>query len=61
MSKKSQPDDHAVLPGQNPHAIRESRENNDPRWESEYQKLGTTAGAHDDWHEAKDPSWCREP
>jgi len=29
---------------------------NDPRWESEYQKLGTTAGAYDDWHEGKDPA-----
>ncbi len=24
---------------------------NDPRWEAEYNKLGTTAGAYDDWHE----------
>ena len=29
---------------------------NDPRWESEYQKLGTTAGAYDDWHEGQDPA-----
>ena len=29
---------------------------NDPVWESEYQKLGTTAGAYDDWHEGKDPA-----
>jgi glutamate synthase domain-containing protein 2 len=29
---------------------------NDPRWESEYQKLGTTAGAYDDWHEGRDPA-----
>jgi glutamate synthase domain-containing protein 2 len=29
---------------------------NDPRWEAEYQKLGTTAGAYDDWHEGKDPA-----
>ena len=29
---------------------------NDPAWESEYQKLGTTAGAYDDWHEGKDPA-----
>ncbi len=29
---------------------------NDPRWESEYQKLGTTAGAYDDWHEGLDPA-----
>ncbi len=28
---------------------------NDPRWEAEYQKLGTTAGAYDDWHEGRDP------
>ena len=29
---------------------------NDPKWESDYKKLGTTAGAYDDWHEGKDPS-----
>lgn len=29
---------------------------NDPKWESEYQKLGTTAGAYDDWHEGRDPA-----
>ena len=29
---------------------------NDPRWEAEYQKLGTTAGAYDDWHEGQDPA-----
>ena len=29
---------------------------NDPCWEAEYQKLGTTAGAYDDWHEGKDPA-----
>ncbi len=29
---------------------------NDPRWESEYQKLGTTTGAYDDWHEGMDPA-----
>ncbi|SFK57670.1 FMN-binding glutamate synthase family protein [Methylorubrum salsuginis] len=29
---------------------------NDPRWEDEYQALGTTAGAYDDWHEGKDPA-----
>jgi glutamate synthase domain-containing protein 2 len=29
---------------------------NDPKWESEYQKLGTTTGAYDDWHEGKDPA-----
>lgn len=29
---------------------------NDPRWEEEYQRLGTTAGAYDDWHEGQDPA-----
>ncbi len=29
---------------------------NDPRWAVEYQKLGTQAGAYDDWHEGKDPA-----
>jgi len=29
---------------------------NDPRWESEYNALGTTAGAYDDWHEGNDPA-----
>jgi methylamine---glutamate N-methyltransferase subunit C len=29
---------------------------NDPKWESEYQKLGTTTGAYDDWHEGMDPA-----
>ncbi len=29
---------------------------NDPRWQSEYEKLGTTAGAYDDWHEGRDPA-----
>ncbi len=29
---------------------------NDPAFEAEYQKLGTTAGAYDDWHEGKDPA-----
>ena len=29
---------------------------NDPRWEDDYQKLGTTAGAYDDWHEGNDPA-----
>ncbi|MDB2390120.1 FMN-binding glutamate synthase family protein [Alphaproteobacteria bacterium] len=29
---------------------------NDPKWESEYNKLGTTAGAYDDWHEGMDPA-----
>ena len=29
---------------------------NDPRWEEEYRKLGTTTGAYDDWHEGNDPA-----
>jgi methylamine---glutamate N-methyltransferase subunit C len=29
---------------------------NDPVLESEYQALGTTAGAYDDWHEGRDPA-----
>src|SRR6202040_4147484 len=29
---------------------------NDPRFEEEYRKLGTTAGAYDDWHEGRDPA-----
>jgi methylamine---glutamate N-methyltransferase subunit C len=29
---------------------------NDPMWEDEYRKLGTTAGAYDDWHEGRDPA-----
>jgi len=29
---------------------------NDPKWEKEYNKLGSTAGAYDDWHEGKDPA-----
>jgi glutamate synthase domain-containing protein 2 len=29
---------------------------NDPHWEDEYNALGTTAGAYDDWHEGKDPA-----
>ena len=29
---------------------------NDPIHEKEYQKLGTTAGAYDDWHEGRDPA-----
>ena len=29
---------------------------NDPKWETEYNKLGTTAGAYDDWHEGMDPA-----
>jgi glutamate synthase domain-containing protein 2 len=29
---------------------------NDPKYEAEYQALGTTAGAYDDWHEGNDPA-----
>ena len=29
---------------------------NDPQYENEYRKLGTTAGAYDDWHEGRDPA-----
>jgi glutamate synthase domain-containing protein 2 len=29
---------------------------NDPQYEAEYQKLGSTAGAYDDWHEGRDPA-----
>ena len=29
---------------------------NDPRWEKDYNKLGSTAGAYDDWHEGNDPA-----
>lgn len=29
---------------------------NHPKWEEEYQKLGTTTGAYDDWHEGRDPA-----
>jgi methylamine---glutamate N-methyltransferase subunit C len=29
---------------------------NDPELEAEYNKLGTTAGAYDDWHEGHDPA-----
>ena len=28
---------------------------NDPAYEDDYQALGTTAGAYDDWHEGNDP------
>ncbi len=28
----------------------------DPKWEKEYKKLGSTAGAYDDWHEGNDPA-----
>jgi glutamate synthase domain-containing protein 2 len=29
---------------------------NDPQYEAEYQALGSTAGAYDDWHEGLDPA-----
>src|SRR5439155_18613034 len=29
---------------------------NDPHREDEYRRLGTTAGAYDDWHEGRDPA-----
>ena len=29
---------------------------NDPRHENDYKKLGSTAGAYDDWHEGQDPA-----
>ena len=29
---------------------------NDPKWEKEYEKLGSKAGAYDDWHEGNDPA-----
>ena len=29
---------------------------NDPYWEGEYQKLGTTAGSYDDWQDGRDPA-----
>jgi methylamine---glutamate N-methyltransferase subunit C len=29
---------------------------NDPAWEEEYRKLGTTAGAYDDWQDGRDPA-----
>ena len=29
---------------------------NDPKWEADYNRLGTTAGAYDDWHEGRDPA-----
>ena len=34
---------------------------NDPELEEEYQKLGTTACAYDDWHEGQDPSPVSQP
>jgi glutamate synthase domain-containing protein 2 len=29
---------------------------NDPKYEDDYNKLGTTAGAYDDWHKGNDPA-----
>jgi len=29
---------------------------NDPKWQKEYEKLGSSAGAYDDWHEGQDPA-----
>lgn len=29
---------------------------NDPHYEADYNALGTTAGAYDDWHEGRDPA-----
>jgi glutamate synthase domain-containing protein 2 len=29
---------------------------NDPKYEAEYNALGTTHGAYDDWHEGRDPA-----
>ena len=29
---------------------------NDPKWEKDYNKLGSTAGSYDDWHEGNDPA-----
>ena len=29
---------------------------NHPKYEAEYQALGSTAGAYDDWHEGRDPA-----
>jgi glutamate synthase domain-containing protein 2 len=29
---------------------------NDPRWEADYNALGTTAGSYDAWHEGQDPA-----
>ena len=29
---------------------------NDPKWEKEYNRIGSTAGAYDDWHEGNDPA-----
>ncbi len=29
---------------------------NDPKWQKDYEKLGSSAGAYDDWHEGNDPA-----
>ena len=29
---------------------------NDPKWQEDYEKLGTSAGFYDDYHEGKDPA-----
>ena len=29
---------------------------NDPKWEDDYNKMGTRAGCYDDWHEGMDPA-----
>ena len=29
---------------------------NDPRYQKDFEKLGTTAGSFDDWHEGLDPA-----
>jgi glutamate synthase domain-containing protein 2 len=29
---------------------------NDPKWEAEYEKLGSVTGSYDDWHEGRDPA-----
>jgi glutamate synthase domain-containing protein 2 len=29
---------------------------NDPKWAAEFEELGTTADAYDDWHEGRDPA-----
>jgi methylamine---glutamate N-methyltransferase subunit C len=29
---------------------------NDPQYENDYRKIGTIAGAYDDWHEGRDPA-----
>ncbi|MGI9354050.1 MAG: FMN-binding glutamate synthase family protein [Rhizobiaceae bacterium] len=29
---------------------------NDPKWQNDYEALGSAAGAYDDWHEGRDPA-----